>query len=184
MRKKRAFALGIVLLSLFIGTTVYATTAVALSNRALAENATVIATGRCTAIRTVWEGRVLVTLATIAVTDVLKGEPGETLTVALPGGVDANRKFPISMVYPGAPQIGVGEDVFVFLRQDEGLSTGLTVLGFSQGKFSIVDDEQGQKVVSRNLSTIMLQTPAGTRRGAATKVRLDEFKNEVRGYLR
>lgn len=181
--RKSWFACWAVLLTLFIGTTVHATTAVALSNRTLAENASVIATGRCTSLRTLWDGRLLVTLATVEVTDMIKGDQVQTVTVALPGGIDATRKFPISMLYPGAPQILVGEDVFLFLGAEDGIATGLTILGFSQGKFSIVDDEAGLKAVSRNLSSITLQTPAGTRRGTAIRVPLDAFKDEIRGYL-
>jgi hypothetical protein len=32
------------------------------------------------------------------------------------------------------------EDVFLFLSDDEEIASGLTVIGFSQGKFSIVGD--------------------------------------------
>ena len=183
MRTRHCVVWGTVLVAMLTGSAADATTAIALSNQALAVEATVIVTGRCTEVRSAWEGRTLVTLATVAVSDVLKGDQAQTVTVALPGGIDANRKFPISMVYAGAPQIAVGEDVFLFLGPDEG-AAGLTVLGFSQGKFSIVDDERGQKVVSRNLSAVTLQSPAGTRRGTTTRVPLDDFKNEVREHLR
>ena len=183
MTRQRCVTCSAVLAALLVGTAAHATTVVALSNRALAEDAVVIATGRCVELRTAWEGRVLVTVATIAVTDVLKGDPGGTVTIALPGGADANRKFPIAMTYPGAPQITINEEVMVFLAPEEGITTGLTILGFSQGKFSIVDDEQGEKVVSRNLSAVTLRSPAGTRRGTATRARLADFKNEIRGYL-
>lgn len=180
----RLVVAGSVVLATMLGASpARATTAVALSNQALSVNASVIVTGRCIELRSVWEGRQLVTLATVAVTDQLKGDQVTTVTVSLPGGIDARRKFPISMVYPGAPQIMIGEDVFLFLGSDEAATGGLAVLGFSQGKFSIVDDEQGQKVVSRNLSGVTLRSPAGTRRGTSTRVPLDEFKREVRAHL-
>ena len=140
-----------------------ATTALPLSNRTLAESASLIVTGRCISLRTAWEGRTLLTLATVEVTEVLKGDAVAAVTVALPGGIDANRRIPIAMTYAGAPQMMIGEDVFLFLGEGDGITSGLTVLGFSQGKFSIIDDEQGEKAVSRNLSAITLQSPAGTR---------------------
>src|SRR5688572_22135531 len=62
----------------------------------------VIVQGTCTDLRSVWVGRNLVTLATVAVSEALKGSTGETITVVLPGGSDSNRKFPIAMTYPGA----------------------------------------------------------------------------------
>ncbi len=183
MIRLRFLTTSVAVLAMLAGVTIHATTVVALSNRALTENASVIATGRCVDLRTTWEGRILVTVATISITDVLKGEPGQTITIALPGGADANRKFPVAMTYAGAPQIAINEEVFVFLAPQDGITSGLTVAGFSQGKFSIVNDERGEKVVSRNLSGITLQSPAGTRRGVATRVPLDDFKDEIKSYL-
>ena len=183
MSMKSWFTAGMILVVMVIAGRADATTARALTNRTLAESATVIVTGRCISLRTAWEDRTLVTVATVAVTEVLKGEVGETVTVALPGGIDPNRRFPIAMTYAGAPQMLIGEDVFLFLGEGDGISSGLTVIGFSQGKFSIVDDEQGEKAVSRNLSAITLTSPAGTRRGSAYRVKLDAFDNEIRGYL-
>ena len=159
-----------------------ATTAVTLSNRALTDGAEIIATGRCTGLRTVWEGRTLVTVATVAVDDVLKGEPGATVTIALPGGNDSNRRFPVSMTFAGAPQMAIGEDVFLFLAHDADVQSGLVVMGFAQGKFSIVADPAGP-VVSRDLTRVTLQSPAGTQRGTASRVPLDAFKREIREYL-
>ena len=61
-----------------------------------------------------------------------------TLTVGVPGGVDANRKFPIAMTYPGAPRIAPDEEVFLFLvRADDEVAQSYAMTGFSQGKFSI-----------------------------------------------
>lgn len=160
-----------------------ATTAVLLSNEALATGADAIVIGRCVDLHSAWEGRTLVTVATVTVGESLKGEPGSTMTVALPGGIDANRKFPIAMTYAGAPQMRIGEDVFLFLVSDPDVASGLTVMGFSQGKYSIVADETGAPAVSRDLSQISLQSPAGTQRGTATRVNLEAFKREIRAYL-
>jgi hypothetical protein len=160
-----------------------ATTVVAMSTRTLTQAADVIVVGRCTAVRSVWEGRTLVTLATIVVTESLKGGLRNTVTVTLPGGIDARRRFPVSMSYAGAPQIAMGEEVFLFLGRGALSADALSVLGFSQGKFSIVGDETGERVVSRNLSSITLAAPAGTRRGTATHMPLARFRDEIRGYL-
>jgi hypothetical protein len=160
-----------------------ATTVAALSNRALAQTADIIVIGRCTSVRSAWVGRTLVTQATIGVTESLKGDARNTLTVTLPGGIDAARKFPVSMVYAGAPQIAMGEEVFLFLGRSGTSPDGLVVLGFSQGKFSIVSDETGQRVVSRNLSSVTLASPAGTRPGTSTRTPLARFRDEIRGYL-
>lgn len=160
-----------------------ATTVVALSNEALAVNADLIVVGRCVGLQSVWEGRTLVTVATIAVGETLKGEGGSTVSVALPGGIDANRRFPVAMTYAGAPQMQINENVFLFLGHDPAIASGLTVLGFSQGKFSIAPDAGGVLTVARDLTQVTVQSPAGTQRGATTRASLEAFRREIRGYL-
>lgn len=181
MKSIRVF--GTLLLLCMSGLVGEATTALMLSNQALTDGADVILTGRCVALQPTWEGRTLVTVATVEVSDALKGEPGTTLNVALPGGIDSNRRFPIAMTYAGAPQMKVGEDVFLFLARDARIASGLTVMGFSQGKFSIVADPGGTPFVSRDLTQVTLASPAGTRRGTATRVSLEAFKREIQNYL-
>jgi len=156
-----------------------ATTVADMSNRALTESAEVIVVGRCTSVRSAWEGRTLITLATIEVSESIKGGQRNEVTVRLPGGIDARRKFPVSMTYAGAPQIAMGEEVFLFLGRGGTPADGLTVLGFSQGKFSIVSDESGELMVSRNLSAVTLTSPAGTRRGTASRMPLARFRSEI-----
>src|ERR1051325_7375943 len=92
-------------------------TATGLSDRDLALQSELIVTGRCVDTRTAWieNGRVLVTLATISVDEVIKGNNTPTVTVVLPGGADANRRIPVAMTYAGAPTIAPQEAVFLFL---------------------------------------------------------------------
>ncbi len=183
MSVRRCLAFTLVLTFAVAAGTAHATTALALTNRAMTDAAALILTGRCVEVRSAWEGRTLVTLATLEVTDVLKGDAPSRVTITLPGGIDATRRFPVAMTYAGAPQIMVGEDVFLFLGRENEIGSGLTVVGFSQGKFSVVEDADAGRAVSRNLSGMTLRSPAGTRRGTATRVPLNEFKNEIRGYL-
>jgi hypothetical protein len=160
-----------------------ATTVVKLTNQDLAEEAELIAIGHCAETRSSWIGRNLVTLATISVSEVLKGAGRSTVTVVLPGGVDANRKFPVATTWPGAPQILPQEEVFLFLANDNQSAGGHTILGFSQGKFSIVKDARGKKMVSRDLSQMSLQGEAGVSRGSKTLVPLEQFKQEISELL-
>ena len=51
--------------------TAHGTTVRALTNRAMTDTADVIATGRCVGLRSTWQGRTLVTIATIAVNETL-----------------------------------------------------------------------------------------------------------------
>ncbi|HJP92542.1 MAG TPA: hypothetical protein VJ875_11330 [Pyrinomonadaceae bacterium] len=158
--------------------------AVALSVEDMVNQSDVIAIGSCTETKSVWVDRSLVTLATVSVAESLKGNETSTLTVALPGGVDANRKVPIAMTYPGAPQIRPGENVFLFLTAASEVPGSYTVAGFSQGKFSIVTDDNGEQLVSRDLTKLSLQGNNGIRRGQANMVSLSTLKDQVRGYLK
>ena len=161
------------------------TLALALSLEDMVNQSDVIAIGNCLDIRSVWIDRNLVTLATVSVSENLKGAPGESLTVVLPGGVDANRKFPVAMTYPGAPRLMPGENVFLFLTSDTEVgSGGYTVTGFAQGKFSIVNDEDGEPMVSRDLRQMSLQGDNGVRRGGSNVTSLKNMKEQVRGYLK
>jgi hypothetical protein len=158
--------------------------AVALSVQDMVNQSDVIAIGNCVETRSVWVDRTLVTLATVSISESLKGNESSTITVALPGGVDANRKIPIAMTYPGAPQMTPGENVFLFLTASDEVPGGYTVAGFSQGKFSIITDEDGTKVVARDLRQTSLKSDNGIHRGQNSTIPLDTLKNEVRGYLK
>lgn len=159
------------------------TLALALSLEDMVNQSDVIAIGNCLDIRSVWIDRSLVTLATVAVSENLKGASNNTLTVVLPGGVDANRKIPVAMTYPGAPRLTPGENVFLFLNSD-GEVGGYTITGFAQGKFSIVNDEDGEPMVARDLTKMALQGDNGVRRGSSNVTPLKSLKEQVRGYLK
>jgi len=160
------------------------TLAMALSLEDMVQQSDVIAIGSCLETQSVWVDNTLVTLAKVAVNETLKGNEGTTdLTVALPGGVDANRKFPVAMSYPGAPKMTPGEDVFLFLTNSGEVSGSYTVAGFSQGKFSIVKDEDGELLVSRDLRQTSLQGNNGVRRGQTNLTPLSSLKNEVKRQL-
>lgn len=158
--------------------------ALALSVEDMVNQSDVIAIGNCVETRSVWVDRTLVTLATISVTESLKGISTSTITVELPGGIDANRRLPIAMTYPGAPNLTPGENAFLFLTATGEVAGSYTVAGFSQGKFSIVTDEDGEQMVSRNLTKTSLKSNNGVRRGGTDLMPLATLKEQVKGYLK
>jgi hypothetical protein len=143
-----------------------------------------IAIGSCVDTKSVWVDRTLVTLSTISVAETLKGAELGAITVALPGGIDANRKFPIAVTYPGAPRLAPGEDMFLFLTASAETTGSYTVTGFSQGKFSIVKNEQGERFVTQDLSGTMLKDNNGLRRGSTGMRPLSSLKAQVKARLR
>ena len=159
------------------------TLALALSLEDMVDQSDVIAIGNCTDTKSVWVDGTLVTLASVSVNETLKGTEAGSLTVVLPGGVDANRQVPVAVSYPGAPRMTPGEDVFLFLNSDVDYQLGYNVAGFAQGKFSIVSDEDGDPVVSRDLTRMTLKSNNGVRRGGANAIPLDTFKNQVKARL-
>lgn len=157
--------------------------AVALSVEDMVNQSDVIAIGNVVETKSIWVDRTLVTLATVSVTESLKGNSASTITVELPGGIDANRAVPIAMSYPGAPNLTPGENAFLFLTATGETGGSYNVAGFSQGKFSIVD-EDGEQMVSRNLTKTSLKSNNGVRRGGSDLMPLANLKEQVRGYLK
>ena len=159
------------------------TLAVALSLEAMTDQSDVIAIGNCVDTKSVWVDGTIVTLATVSVSEALKGAETGNVTVVLPGGADVNRQVPVAVSYPGAPRMTPGENVFLFLNSDVDYGLGYNVAGFAQGKFSIVNDEDGQPVVSRDLTRMALQGNNGVRRGGANVIPLETFKDRVKTRL-
>lgn len=158
------------------------TLALALSIGDMTSHADVIAIGNVVDTRSMWVDRSLVTLVDVAVGESLKGAPGETVTVVVPGGVDTNRRVPIAMTYPGAPRLTPGENVFLFLNAN-GEVGGYDITGFSQGKFSIVEGEDGQPLVARDLTKVSLKDNNGVHRGTTNMTPLASLKAQVKGHL-
>lgn len=158
----------------------WGTTAVERTESDMIQEAALIVTGHCTQLQSQWVGRTLVTLATIQVTEALKGSPGSTVTVALPGGVDSNRRIPVAMSYPAAPQIYHQENVLLFLVPEDLVPGSYSIVGFSQGKLTLAD-AQGKKVATQDLSALNLQGRSGAlRRGTAKTIDLDELRQRIR----
>jgi hypothetical protein len=158
------------------------TLAVALSVQDMVNQSDVIAIGNVVDTRSVWVDRTLVTLVTFSISESLKGSETSTITVELPGGIDASRK--LAMTFPGAPSLTPGEDAFLFLTATGETGGSYNVAGFSQGKFSIITDEDGEQMVSRNLSKTALKSNNGIRRGGSDLIPLANLKEQVRGYLK
>jgi hypothetical protein len=150
----------------------------------LTQGAAMIVVGECTGTKSQWVERRLYTLATVTVTESLKGAAPEKVTIAIPGGIDSNRRIPIAMTYAGAPRFSPGEGVVVFLDDTQSeIPDSYSVMGFTQGKFSINKASDGEPVVMHDMTKATVQNGPGAIRGNLQSVRLSEFKELVRSYL-
>ncbi|MCI0660989.1 MAG: hypothetical protein L0220_07945 [Acidobacteria bacterium] len=149
----------------------------------MAQGAERIVTGQCLGTRSTWVGRTLYTIATVQVSETIKGEPEATLNVLLPGGIDANRKIPVGMNFPGAPLMQRGEESFLFLIPADAMPGSYSVMGYAQGKLSIVANQDGEKMVSANSARVPMNSATGVVRGNAQMTRLSEFRDRVKAYL-
>jgi len=136
----------LVLIGLLVASVVGATTLTKLSEEAMTDAAAVIVEGHCTALTGQWVGKTLYTLATITVDDALKGNPGQELTLVIPGGVDLDREVPIAFTVPGAPVVQEGENLLLFLAPDGAVGGGYAAVGFNQGKLSVVTAPDGKRM--------------------------------------
>jgi hypothetical protein len=158
-----------------------ATTALERSTNDMIQEAQVILTGRCTHVESRWVGRDLVTLATIAVSEPLKGQAGSEVTVVIPGGVDSKRPVPIAMTFPAAPSIQLKENVLLFLTPEDQVAGGFAIIGFSQGKFTIAQDPTGKTLASQNLSDLRLMSRKGAvSSGMAKTISIPELRQQIR----
>jgi hypothetical protein len=82
-------------------------------------------------------------VVTLAVVRALKGSPGETVQLVLPGGTYGRYRT----VVPGVPEVAEGEEAVLFLRPSP---TGVThLVGFSQGVMRVrIDPSTGQRMVA------------------------------------
>ena len=161
-----------VLTALCLPAVTQATTLIKMSTEQLTARASDIVIGTCTEVRSAWIDRRLITLATISVSESLKGAARKELTLVLPGGVDTKRPVPVAVTYPGAPVVMRDDQVLLFLEGVAPMRDGFQVVGFSQGKYSIVRDAFGRTLASP------------TRAVGANAVDLAAFKNRVRELVR
>jgi hypothetical protein len=201
--KKKLFALSGVFLLALVTAGLWATTATDIngvqqspqpmasltggqSMEQMVEGSQLIVIGQCLGTQSRWVGRNLVTDATISIGETFKGDaaPGSVVTVELPGGIDSKGKFPLAMTYAGAPQISPEEEVFLFLTGPAEGASSYSVMGFSQGKFSVNPASNGEKVVMRDMTKAPVQRGSGAVRGNPQAIPLIEFKAWVRSVIK
>jgi len=123
--------------------------------------------------------RSIETIVTVAVADVLKGQPGGTVTFRIPGGeVGRYRRVTV-----GAPQLAAGDEIVIFLRGSPPMLP--TVFGLNQGLYRVVRGADGRALVTPPMVTTSGPDAARIVRGdpARQPVPIDVFARAVRTVL-
>jgi len=159
---------GCALVLALTATAVPATTLHRLADEELIDEASLIVTGHCRNLESLWVGRTLVTVVTLEVDDTWKGEARGEVTVVVPGGVDLDRPVPITVTYPGAPVFRPDESTLLFLQPLDQLDVAgaYQVVGFHQGKLTITGGGDGEKAIRRAGGTVRLRELEVLVRGA------------------
>lgn len=100
----------------------------------------------------------IVTITTFSVIETLKGNVGQTYTIKQVGGNLPNSSD--LMMIPGVPKFEIGKNYVVFLPQSSRLGFS-SPIGLDQGKFDILFDKQGNRVVGngRDIEQLLENIP-------------------------
>ena len=148
----------------------HATTVQRLTLDDMVSKADTIVIGRVINSQSSWtkNGKLILTQTTFEVQEGLKGAATKTVTITTVGGRVGNNILHVS----GMPSFQPEETAVIFLERS---NSYLTVLGLSQGKFSIVNGE-----VSNHLSGLSFEGGAAS---VPTRMRLSEFKRQIQQRL-
>lgn len=131
---------------LLAGIGLLATTLEQLSVDDMVRKSTSIVRGKVVASAPMQRGNLIYTSYRFQVTERLKGEAGQTLELAVPGG----RFGQLQQTIPGAPQLDAGKEYVVFVWT--GPSGTNHILGLSQGLFDVQRGINGEVILKRSAS--------------------------------
>ena len=158
-------------------------TVLPMSLEQMTDRADMILMGRVVGQRAEWNANRtrIYTYVTLEVDHYFKGESSSTTTtIRMLGG----QVGPFIAHLPGSPKFSVGEDVLLFCAGQQARIPA--VLGLSLGKFSIATSASGEKMVTRDISTLMLanyNTASRRPSDPVQRYRLSELTSKIEGYL-
>jgi hypothetical protein len=164
------------LVLLFLGLSLRATTLARLSLDELAAASDAVARVRCVATESRWESGSIWTLTTFDVVETLKGNLPPEIAVRLPGG----RVGHVTATVDGTPKFAPGAEAIVFLEKSR--AGGFTVAGWVEGTFRILRDPRTRAEIVTQDSSAFAVFDAATRTFRAEGVRrmpLEEFRSRV-----
>ncbi|HEY9422216.1 MAG TPA: hypothetical protein VIW92_12435 [Thermoanaerobaculia bacterium] len=165
MTKRVSVVLVLCVAAMLLGSA-HATTLKRATLQDLISSANHIFVGQVAATESRWVGKKILTSNSIAVSQVIKGAPGQSFTLTTLGG----RVGAIAQTVPSSPRLQAGQEVLVFAGRAGGHNL---VVYMNQGLFDVVA-EGGKKYVLTNAQALGL--PGGGNDG---RIALDNFVNEI-----
>lgn len=157
-RVRRTVVLALAALAMITASYAAATTVEKMSLRDLAKKSDAIVLARVEDQSARYEAnKEIFTYITLRVLEPVKGpKKDDVITIRQLGGtVDQ-----IASIVPGTPNFKKGEEVVLFLTQKDGAGYPW-VMGLQQGKYSVSEDEHGQKNVRNEIDGLALVAPGG-----------------------
>lgn len=177
MKVRNLIPLG--LLALVAGiTTASASMFVAMTADQLIDEADAVVQGRVIRLESKWDedGRIIVTDATVEVTEIVVGEAAPEIVVRTPGGKVAD--FRVEAI--GFPQMYMGEEVILFVKADRATG-GIRIVGHQQGHFEVVTRKDGVTLaVPRIEDDAAFLLPSGNPMPQPRSSELGAFKGRLR----
>ena len=143
------------------------------------QKSTAIVRGRVVSESAARRGALIYTVSLVQVLERLKGAPGGSIEVAIPGG----SLYGLNQTFSGTPDLKPGSDYVLFLWTG---GNGLTqVMGFSQGVFDIRNGKDGNPVLFRSATTETMLAPRTGRTVADSDLTmsLDTLRTRIRRLL-
>lgn len=178
MRAKNLIQIGFLLVIVAGIAPVGASTFVAMTAEQLIQEADAVVQGRVIRLESRWDaqGRIIITEATVQVSETIVGFAPPQIVVQTPGGKVADYRVDA----PGFPQLAEGEEVILFVKADLSIQVS-RIVGHQQGHFEVVTRLDGVTLaVPRIEDGVSFLTPSGRPLPPPRSTELETFKGRVR----
>ena len=167
-------------LAVFLGASlpVEASLFIAITAGELIEQSDAVVQGRVIHQESRWDeqGQLIVTDTTVRISEIIVGQAPTLVTVRTPGGTVGSFRVDA----PGFPRLNGGEEVILFLKDDEEIQAS-RIVGHQQGHFEVVERLDGVVMaVPRIEDGAGFYTPSGQFVPAPPSTELSSFKGRVR----
>jgi hypothetical protein len=178
MNSRITFKLGLLVMLVVGSALAQAATFVAMTDEELIQQSDAVVQGQVIRLESKWDpqGRIIVTEATIQVSETIAGVAPSQIVVQTPGGKVNDYRVEAL----GFPSLNNGEEVILFIKDDQSLQVS-RIVGHQQGHFEVVKRLDGVTLaVPRIEDGASFLTPSGKAIPAPRSTELAAFKGRVR----